>query len=363
MDTEIERARAPSIVIVDDAPENLKVLTGMLQGQGYEVRPVTSGESAIRAIRNKPPELILLDINMPDMNGYEVCETIKSDPLLRDIPIIFISALTETMDKVRAFSVGGVDYITKPFQMEEVNARVKTHLKLQLLLTNLEAVVSSQISEITESQTATILAMARLAQSRDDNTGTHLERVQGYCRLLAQGLRNMPRYLPIIDERFINLIYEASALHDIGKVGIPDHILLKPGKLAQEEFEIMKGHTVIGASTLEAVLFSYPQNEFVEMGIQVARWHHEKWDGTGYPDGLFGEAIPIPARIMALADVYDALKSERCYKRAFDHEECCRIIIEESGKLFDPEIVAVFNTVSGDLYNLWEGFSKDSGGK
>lgn len=363
MDTEIERARAPSIVIVDDAPENLKVLTGMLQGQGYEVRPVTSGESAIRAIRNKPPELILLDINMPDMNGYEVCETLKSDPLLRDIPIIFISALTETMDKVRAFSVGGVDYITKPFQMEEVNARVKTHLKLQLLLTNLEAVVSSQISEITESQTATILAMARLAQSRDDNTGTHLERVQGYCRLLAQGLRNMPRYLSIIDERFINLIYEASALHDIGKVGIPDHILLKPGKLAQEEFEIMKGHTVIGASTLEAVLFSYPQNEFVEMGIQVARWHHEKWDGTGYPDGLFGEAIPIPARIMALADVYDALKSERCYKRAFDHEECCRIIVEESGRLFDPEIVAVFNTVSGDLFNLWEGFSKDSEGK
>lgn len=349
----------PSIVIIDDTPENLKVLSGILREKGYEVRPVTSGRQALQAIRNQPPALILLDINMPEMDGYEVCERLKKEEALKGIPVIFISALTETLDKVRAFSVGGVDYITKPFQLEEVNARVETHLKLRNLMTNLEDLVRLKVKEISSSQMATILAMARLAQSRDDSTGTHLERVQGYCRLLAEGLAELPHYKSYIKPHYVDLLFEASALHDIGKIGIPDSVLLKPAKLTQNEFEIMKNHALIGSKTLEDVYKYYPQNEFIEMGVHIAHWHHEKWNGSGYPDGLKGEQIPLSARIMALADVYDALKSERCYKQAFTHEQCCEIILDESGKAFDPDIVEVFRQANEGIYSLWKAFHHD----
>lgn len=344
----------PSIVIVDDTPENLMVLSGMLRERGYEVRPVTSGKLALQAIRSQPPDLILMDVNMPELNGYEVCEQIKSEDSLMSIPVIFISALSETLDKVRAFTVGGVDYITKPFQFEEVHARVETHLKLSRLMTNLEDLVREQVKEITSSQMTTILAMARLAQSRDDATGTHLERVQGYCKLLAEELSTLPRYKDLIDRHYIDLVFKASALHDIGKVGIPDSVLLKPGVLTAAEFEIMKQHTVIGAKTLEEVRVSYPQNEFIEIGVQMARWHHERWDGSGYPDGLVREDIPLAARIMSIADVYDALKSERCYKKSYSHEESCKIIIADNGKLFDPDLVDVFKRVNMEMFRMWE---------
>lgn len=343
-----------SIVIVDDTPENLKVLSGMLRDRGYEARPVTSGKLALQAIRSCPPDLILMDITMPEMNGYEVCEEIKKDDRLKGIPVIFISALSETMDKVRAFSAGGVDYVTKPFQFDEVNARVETHLKLRQLMTRLEEMVMKKVQEISASQMATIHAMARLAQSRDDSTGTHLERVQGYCRLLTIGLSKTERYKDLIDERYIDLVVQASPLHDIGKVGISDWLLLKPGKLSDDEFAIMMTHTLIGAETLGEVRTYYPQNEFIEMGIQMARWHHEKWDGTGYPDGIYGENIPLAARIMAVADVYDALKSERCYKAAFSHEQCVEIILSESGLSFDPDIVAVFMDSHSEFFEMWE---------
>lgn len=255
-----------SILVVDDTPENLKVLSGMLRNKGYEVRPVTSGKLALKAILSKAPDLMLLDINMPDMDGYQLCEQIKSEPLTKDIPVIFISALSETLDKVKAFSAGGLDYITKPFQFEEVNARVETHLMLRRLLVNLEELVKEKVQEITASQMATILAMAKLAQSRDDATGTHLERVQAYCKMIANEMILMPQYQNKMTNHYIELVYKASALHDIGKVGIPDALLLKPGKLSTEEFEQMKEHTLIGASTLEAVRKYYPQNEFVELG-------------------------------------------------------------------------------------------------
>lgn len=343
-----------SIVIVDDTPENLKVLSGMLREKGYEVRPVLNGRQALQVIQNKRPDLILLDINMPDMNGYEVCETLKRDDKYKKIPIIFISALSESLDKVKAFSVGGVDYVTKPFQFEEVNSRVETHLKLSGLMNHLELLVEQKVKEISESQLATTIAMARLAQSRDDSTGTHLERVQGYCRAIARKMAQLPKYQGQIDERFIELVWAASSLHDIGKVGIPDYVLLKPSLLTPEEFEVMKRHALIGYKTLEAVYFCYPHNEFVKMGIEIARWHHEKWDGTGYPDKLAGEAIPISARIMAIADVYDALKCERCYKSAMDHQACVEMILQEEGKHFDPDIVQIFNTINDEIYQIWK---------
>lgn len=345
-----------SILVVDDTPANLKVLTSILKQNGYNARAVPNGKLALQAIKVEPPDLILLDINMPDLNGYEVCETLKKDELFKKIPVIFISALTETMDKVKALSIGGVDYITKPFQFEEVIARVETHLELYHLRMELEKynnklheLVNEQLKEIYDSQMATILAMAKITEVRDDNTGKHLGRVQAICRLLAEKLTEQPKCGMLIDKDFIENIFYASPLHDIGKVGIPDNILLKPGKLTSEEFEVMKTHTTIGAETLEVVTKRYPKNKFIKMGLDIARSHHEKWDGSGYLDGLAGDKIPLSARIMALADVYDALLSKRPYKEAFTREITRDIIVQGSGSHFDPMVVEAFLAIEQDL--------------
>lgn len=350
-----------SILVVDDNPENIKVLTSMLKLHGYKVRALPNGNAALRAIKNNPPDLILLDINMPDMNGYMVCESLKEDEELKEIPIIFISALNETWDKLKAFSVGGIDYVTKPFQFDEVQARIDTHMKLRYYEKelekhnkNLEAMVEAKVKEITEAQISAIFSMAKLAQSRDDDTGKHLQRVQIFCKLLASKLSCNEKYKNHIDADFIENIFQASPLHDIGKVGIPDSILLKPGKLTSEEFELMKNHTSIGAATMEEVKSKYPENSFFNMGIDIALYHHEKWQGNGYPHGLKGETIPLSARLMAVADVYDALKSKRCYKPPFCHEKCCNIIYEESGSHFDPDIVEAFRDINLEFFTNWE---------
>lgn len=349
------------ILIVDDTTANLKVLSEMLKNQGFKARAVPSGRLAIQAAINNPPDLILLDINMPEMNGYEVCKILKENDKLKEIPVIFISALTETLDKVKAFCVGGVDYITKPFQFEEVKARVETHLKLskfQMELErkniNLKEIVSQQVQDISNLQMTTIFAMAKLAQSRDDDTGKHLERVQLFCKLLAEQLGQSLKYKNSINEEFIENIINASPLHDIGKVGIPDNILLKPGKLSIEEFEIMKTHAMIGAETLEEVKSRYPKNDFITMGIDIARYHHEKWNGSGYPMGLIGEQIPLCARIMAVVDVYDALKSKRVYKPAFSHRDSCEIIYKGNGVHFDPDLVQAFKEIEEQFEKAWE---------
>lgn len=350
-----------SILIVDDTPANLQLLEGMLRQHGYEPRPVPSGRMALQAARIDPPDLILLDINMPGMNGYEVCRHLKADPQLKDIPVLFISAMNEMPDKMEAFTTGGVDYITKPFQFAEVQARVAVHLKLRRLQLELEKynchlqeLVADQVKEISELQMATIFALAKLSESRDDMTGRHLERVQSFCKLLAQQLRENGSYQEEIDETFIEDIFRASPLHDIGKVGIPDAILLKPGKLTAEEFEVMKGHSLIGAQTLEAVRNQSPHNAFIKMGIEISRSHHERWDGCGYPDSLAGEKIPLAARVMALADVYDALRSRRTYKSALPHPQCRRILLEESDGHFDPTVAAAFEILEDEFRSTWE---------
>lgn len=351
------KAKKPEIMLVDDVAENLRILTDMLAEKGYTVRPVLSGKQAIGMARNDPPDLILLDITMPEMSGYEVCAALKSLPVLQDIPVIFISALTEAEDKVKAFEAGGVDYVTKPFKSNEVQARVATHLRLRFLHKELEnhnvrlsEMVQAQVKEISESQMATIFALAKLAESRDDETGRHLERVRHYCGMVATWLSKNSAYADTISSQFIQNIFTTSPLHDIGKVGISDGILLKPGKLTSEEFEIMKKHAIIGADTLAAVGLQYPQNNFVKMGIEIARQHHEKWDGSGYPEGLKGREISLAARIMAVADVYDALRTKRVYKPAFSQEETCRIILEGSGKHFDPIIIEAFQNLK-DRFN------------
>lgn len=342
-----------NILIVDDTVENLTLLARMLKDCGYIARPVPNGRLALQAARGEKPDLILLDITMPEMDGFEVCRQMKKDPILRDIPVLFISALTQTIEKVKAFEAGGVDYISKPFQFEEVKARVETHLHLHKLQLSLEDQVERQVKEIVELQMGMIFGLAKLAEARDSDTGRHLERIQILCRRFSEELRKNPRFADQIDDQFCDMIFHASPLHDIGKVAIEDCILLKPGKLTAEEFEKMKLHTIIGASTLEEVQNRFPNNDFLNMGIQIARWHHEKWNGSGYPDGLNGEMIPLCARIMAIVDVYDAVRSKRVYKDPISHEEACKIILRERGTHFDPAIIDVFVQLQNELEHIW----------
>lgn len=358
------QADAPAtadILIVDDNTSNLEVLSDMLKTQGYRPRQARSGMAALRAAESKPPDLILLDIMMPEMDGYEVCRRLKSDDRLKDIPIVFLSALSETEDKIKAFQVGGADYVPKPFQFDEVKARLETHLGLRRLQIELErynselqGLVADQVKEIADSQMATIFALAKLAESRDDETGRHLEHVQELCGLLATKMREQHKYGEVLDDVYLDNVVHAAPLHDIGKVAIPDRILLKPGALTQDEFEIMKTHTVLGARTLEAVRREYSHNTFIDMGVQIARSHHERWDGAGYPDALAGAEIPLSARIMAVVDVYDAARSKRVYKEARPHEEVCKFIIAEAGRQFDPDVIAAFQELQDQFGEVWQ---------
>lgn len=357
-----------NILVVDDTPANLTLLARMLGDRGYRVRPVPSGKLALSAAASDPPDLLLLDISMPEMDGFEVCRRLKEDPRLRDVPVIFISALTETEGKVKAFQRGGVDYITKPFQIEEVEARVETHLKLrrgqaELARYNryLEQLVEEKVKEISESQLATIFAMVKLAESRDDETGTHIWRVREYCLALANALRDEAGFRETLTDPFVRDLYNAAPLHDIGKVGISDLILLKPERHTPEEFEIMKTHTTLGARTLQGVKESYPRNSFVTMGVEVAHSHHERRDGSGYPRGLAGDAIPLAAQIMSIADVYDALRTPRRYKPGFDHEASVTIITKGDGRTkpshFDARMLPVFAAVAPEFDAIYERLS------
>ena len=355
----------PYILVVDDIPANLQILVATLQGAGYRVRPVLDGRLALDVARREQPALVLMDINMPGMNGFETCAEFKNDPKLAAIPIIFLSANTDTTDKLRAFTSGGVDYVTKPFQAEEVNARVSTHLKIYRLQVELDRynrslqdMVQAQVKEISESQIATILALVKLSEFRDENTGNHILRVQRYCRTLAMRLVKEGSFGDSLDGQFPEDLFQASALHDIGKVGIPDIILLKPGQLTPDEFATMKNHTTLGAAALDSVLGGYPKNGFVRLGMQVARSHHERFDGSGYPDGLVGEDIPIAARILTLADQYDALRNKRPYKPGFDQARTLAIITEGDGrsdpKHLDPRVLAAFKKVAGEFDAIFE---------
>jgi putative two-component system response regulator len=334
-----------TILAVDDTKMNLHLLVNLL-GDHFDLSVAMNGPSALKLVAQSPPDLILLDIMMPDMDGFEVLQRLKANSDTRDIPVIFLTALNEIGNKAKGFELGAVDYITKPFQIEEVLARVNTHLKLRLAQESLnrfnnqlQDLVAQQVEEINQSQLAMIFALAKLSHTRDDDTGLHLERVQHLCKILSTSLAEEPEFARDITPAFIAAMYHASPLHDVGKVGIRDAILLKPGKLSDQEFAIMKTHTTIGAATLESVFWQYPNNQFIAIGIEIAKYHHEKWDGSGYPEGLSNLAIPLSARIMSVVDVYDALRSRRPYKEPFSHQTAMDIIIEGNGKAFDPNVV------------------------
>jgi putative two-component system response regulator len=344
----------PSILVIDDTPGNLSLLNQLLR-EHYRVRLANSGPRGLELAALAPPDLILLDIMMPDMDGYQVFQRLQSDPATRRIPVIFLTAKVGAEDEERGLAMGAVDFIHKPIAPSVVLARVRTHLQIRHWQTFLEdksawlqQEVESRVSEVFRLQEATIRVMVSLAEFRDECTGNHIRRTQDYVRLLADYLSRQPRDAGFLMPEQIDRIAKASPLHDIGKIAIPDHILLKPGRHTPEEFAIMQTHSVKGESMLLRSLHEMGgDNAMLRFACQIARSHHERWDGGGYPDGLAGEAIPLAARLMAVADVYDALRSRRPYKKAFDHAEAVDIIVQGKGSHFDPLLVEAFLALQG----------------
>lgn len=341
-----------TVLIVDDTDLNIEILVEAL-GDRYDIRTATDGESALAMVERRPPDIILLDVVMPGMSGYEVCTRLKVNEETADIPVIFLTAMTDINDKALAFEMGAVDYMVKPFAVLEVQARLDVHLSLlnakkELKQQNekLEKKVRERTQELTATQGVIIEAMASLAETRDHETGDHVMRTRYYVQMLAVNLESHPRfaaYLRNVDPSDLGI---AATLHDIGKVGVPDHILLKPGPLTPEEFEEAKKHTIYGHRTLSHLAKRLPGNAFLKLADVIAWTHHEKWNGTGYPRGLKGDEIPIPGRLMAIADVYDAIVSERVYKRAMGHDEAVEFIRSQSGIHFDPDVVLGFRELS-----------------
>lgn len=343
-----------SILIVDDSPDNLALLSSLLKGT-YKVKAAVEGRDALEIAGGyDPPDLILLDIMMPVMDGYEVCQKLKENPKTSEIPVLFLTAKSNAPDEEKGLSLGAVDYIAKPISPPIVLARIATHLKLKgardfLKDQNsfLEAEVARRTRELGIIQDATMIALGSLAETRDNDTGNHIRRTQNYIKILAESLGKHPRFMGQLTGTSIELLYKSAPLHDIGKVGIPDSILKKPGKLEPEEFEIMKTHTTIGRDAIIAAEKRLDSpTSFLAIAREITWSHHEKWDGSGYPRGLAGEDIPLPGRLMAIPDVYDALISMRIYKRAFTHENAVEIIEKGSGSQFDPDICAAFLAIS-----------------
>jgi len=339
-----------TILIVDDTPENLSIL-GELLARDYRVRVANSGRRAIQIAHSDPtPDLILLDVMMPEMDGYAVLAELRGEAATRDIPVIFVTAMDTTQDEEYGLDRGAVDYITKPIRPAIVLARVRAQLELKKardILADqnsyLEAEVARRMEENQVIQEVSIHALARLAETRDPETGNHLRRTQEYVRTLAVGLRDHPRFAAYLTQQTIDALAKSAPLHDIGKVGIPDHILLKPSALTEDEWVIMKTHAELGAHAIaQAEADARRKVEFLGIAKEIARHHHEKWDGSGYPDGLAGEAIPISSRLMALADVFDALICKRVYKPPLSTEQARQTIIDGSGRHFDPDIVGAF---------------------
>ncbi len=348
--------RGQRAFVVDDTRSLREMVSKFLRGLALDVQQFEDGRDVAAAAETLLPDLIILDFLLPDIDGLSILSDLKSRGTTKNIPVIMVSGYGEEEMVTKALELGADDYISKPFCLKRLKARVNSCLasrrlmlmeqedRVRLESTNLvlEDRVTQALEQLKSSHMAIVFALSKLAESRDPETGDHLERLREYCKVLGEGLRSREPYQELITDDFLEELYDASPLHDIGKVGIPDSVLLKPGKLTDEEFEIMKSHSVIGAETLREVQRRYRDNKIVAMGIEIARSHHEKWNGRGYPDGLTGEEIPLSARILALADVYDALTSKRVYKPAFSHEKARDIIMGDSGTHFAPDVVEVF---------------------
>ena len=336
-----------TILVVDDAAENITMLRDVLRSE-FKVLAALDGETALALSQgHNQPDMILLDIMMPDMDGYQVCQQLKANPRTKDIPVIFVTAKTDSESEKKGLEIGAVDYIFKPVSPPIVLARVHTHMQLADQRLYLEKEISKRTEELHSTRLEIIHHLGRAAEFKDNETGLHVIRMSHYSRLIAEKLSD--------SSYWIDLIFNAAPMHDIGKIGIPDSILLKPGKLNTHEWELMQKHTQFGAD----IIGDHP-SELLKMSKEIALTHHEKWDGSGYPNNLLGETIPLTGRIAAVADVFDALTSVRPYKQAWPVELATDYIVKNSGSHFDPEIVSVFTSVLSDILEIKEYYEEQS---
>jgi putative two-component system response regulator len=314
------------VLVVDDDPVSVEMLRHFLQTLGYEVGTAYDGQAAYEQLCSGEFRIVISDWDMPGMTGIDLCRRIRKRRLSGYVYIILLTSFSGTQNVVQGLAAGADDFLTKPYQPDELRVRLR---------------VAERVLSL-ESRDLIIFAMAKLAESRDPETGAHLERMREYCRVLAEELCNVPKFAGVVDEEFVDALYLTSPLHDIGKVGIPDSVLLKPGRLTSDEFEVMKRHAAIGAETLDAAVNAHASASFLRLARDIAWTHHERLNGSGYPRHLKGEEIPLCGRIAAVADVYDALTSKRVYKSAFSHEKARTIVVEGRGTDFDPDIVDAF---------------------
>lgn len=344
------------ILVVDDDTSNLMLAKKILGGE-FRIAAANSGEAACRYLENNKPDLALVDINMPDMDGFELVAKMKENPQWRSISVIFLTADKNEDTEVRCFQAGAVDFVGKPFLPEILTSRVKRTLELERYRNDLEKMVEEQAKQLTgalrrisDIQAHVIEGMANLIESRDGSTGKHVKNTQTYVRMIAEELQRRELFSEIINRDYIEKLCKAAPLHDVGKIQVPDSILQKPGKLTDEEYDRMKDHTSCSAAILDEIIGDVEEAEYVQLAKDVAMCHHERWDGKGYPKGMSGEQIPLGARIMALADVFDALYEERCYKPAIRPiENIYRILEEGKGTQFDPVIADVFLSLDTQL--------------
>lgn len=337
-----------TVLVVDDTAANIDLLKRIL-GPEYRLKAALDGEQALKIVgKHNDIDMVLLDIMMPGIDGYSVCEALKKDPVTAHIPVIFVTAMSEQLDEERGLSLGAVDYITKPLNPAITMARIKTHLALHDQNRLLEQKMRERTVELEESRLAIIRQLGRAAEFKDNETGMHVIRVSHYARLIAESMSGG-------STAWTELIFKASPMHDVGKIGLPDGILLKPGKLDGKERAIVQKHSEFGAK-----IIGEHSSELLQLAKEIALTHHERWDGTGYPHGLKGEAIPICGRIVAVADVFDALTSKRPYKKAWSIDQSIATIDEESGHHFDPRVVGHFKSVLPAIIAIKEQFADDT---
>lgn len=336
-----------TVLVVDDIPENIELLSAVLR-EDYKVKAALNGELALKIARSdNKPDIILLDVMMPKIDGYEVCRQLKLDVSTASIPVIFVTAKSEIIDEQKGFDFGAVDYITKPISPPIVSARVKSHLSLYDQSRHLERLVAQRTQDLHKTRLEVIHRLGKAAEYKDNETGMHVIRMSYFCKFMAERLG--------MSEEWVDLLHNAAPMHDIGKIGIPDAILLKPGKLDNEEWEVMKNHAVYGGE-----IIGDSDEPLLNMAREIAVCHHEKWDGTGYPNGIAGKDIPLSARIVSIADVFDALTSERPYKKAWSEERAIDLIKSEAGKHFDPELVPLFLSCLDEVRSVQKRFRDES---
>ena len=352
-----------SILVVDDVEVNLIILEEIIKNMGYEALLAQSVKEALEIIdREQLPKVILSDISMPETDGFTFCSMLKNDPYTKDIPVIFISAMDTASDLSKGFELGAVDYIPKPFEKTEVEMRISTHLKIYNMQRDLEEnnkqlnlVVARQMEKLRIEQKNIMTALARLVESKENVSGSHYKNILYNSRILAEGMQLSPKFEDEVTDDFIDTIESSAGLHDIGKLMIPDQILLKNAPLDEEERRVMCTHAELGAKTLNDIYEGVEKNDFIEMAIDIAWYHHECWDGSGYPKGLKGKEIPLSARIVKVVDVFDAMISERHYKKPIPLDQTLAYMQEKSGTIFDPDIIRVFMRI----YRNFKGIHMD----